>query len=127
MPAAPSVSTRLAPSAFSTFRRSTDMVSGMVRVMGYPRAAATNARAIPVLPLVGSIISLPGLQDAALLRVPHHGRADPALHRIGRVAAFDLGQDGGLAAIRDAIQTNQRRVADAKGIVFVNSQLKSPN
>ena len=59
MPCAPSVSTSFAPSAFSTLRRSMDMVSGMVRVMGYPRAAATNASAMPVLPLVGSISSLP--------------------------------------------------------------------
>jgi hypothetical protein len=36
------------------------MVSGMVKVIGMPRAAATNARAIPVLPLVGSIYSRPG-------------------------------------------------------------------
>ena len=62
MPCAPSVSTRLAPNALSTLRRSTDMVSGMVSVMGYPRAAATKARAIPVLPLVGSISALPGFR-----------------------------------------------------------------
>ena len=37
-----------------------DMVSGMVSVMAYPRAAATKASAMPVLPLVGSISSLPG-------------------------------------------------------------------
>ena len=30
------------------------MVSGMVRISRYPRAAATIAKAIPVLPLVGS-------------------------------------------------------------------------
>ena len=62
MPSEPSVSTRLAPSAFSTLRRSIDMVSGMVSVIGYPRAAATYASAIPVLPLVGSIMDLPGLR-----------------------------------------------------------------
>ena len=50
----------LAPKAASTLRRSMLMVSGMVRVMGIPRAAATKARAMPVLPLVGSTISLPG-------------------------------------------------------------------
>ena len=36
------------------------MVSGIVSVMGMPRAAATKASAMPVLPLVGSTISLPG-------------------------------------------------------------------
>ena len=48
----PCVSTRLAPKAFSTLRRSSDMVSGMVNVIGYPRDAATNASAIPVFPLI---------------------------------------------------------------------------
>src|SRR5215470_18918754 len=60
MPLAPSVNTSLAPYAASNLRRSILMVSGMVRVMGIPRAAATNANAIPVLPLVGSTSSLPG-------------------------------------------------------------------
>src|ERR1017187_8935627 len=62
MPSKPSVRIRLAPSALSTLRRSTDMVSGMVSVMGYPRAAATKARAIPVFPLVGSMSALPGFR-----------------------------------------------------------------
>src|ERR1035441_9886051 len=62
IPSEPSVRIRLAPSALSTLRRSTDMLSGMVRVMGYPRAAATNARAIPVFPLVGSMSALPGFR-----------------------------------------------------------------
>ena len=39
-----------------------------------------------------------GLEHAALLGVPDHGRADAALDRVGRVAALDLGQDGGLGA-----------------------------
>ncbi len=39
------------------------IVSGMVRVRGMPRAAATKARAMPVLPLVGSTISTPGLSS----------------------------------------------------------------
>ncbi len=60
MPLAPSVSTTLAPYAASSLRRSMLMVSGMVSVNGMPRAAATNAKAMPVLPLVGSTSSLPG-------------------------------------------------------------------
>ena len=55
MPSAPGVSTSLAPSIANNVRRSSDMVSGMVSMSLYPRAAATNARAMPVLPLVGSI------------------------------------------------------------------------
>jgi hypothetical protein len=60
IPSGPGVSTRFAPSSASTRRRSRDIVSGIVNVILYPRAAATNARAIPVLPLVGSTISIPG-------------------------------------------------------------------
>ena len=37
------------------------MVSGISSVTLYPRAAPTNASAMPVLPLVGSISSLPGV------------------------------------------------------------------
>ena len=66
MPLAPSVNTNLAPKATSNLRRSTLMVSGMVNVGGMPFAAATNAKAIPVLPLVGSINSLPGPTSRAL-------------------------------------------------------------
>nr|CRL71098.1 hypothetical protein CPGR_00606 [Mycolicibacter nonchromogenicus] len=36
------------------------MVSGMVRITLYPRAAPTIARAIPVLPLVASTMVAPG-------------------------------------------------------------------
>ncbi len=36
------------------------MVSGIVRMHGIPRAAHTMARAMPVLPLVGSTITVSG-------------------------------------------------------------------
>ena len=51
----------LAPSALSRLRRSILIVSGMVRVNLYPFTVATSAKPTPVLPLVGSIISPPGL------------------------------------------------------------------
>ncbi len=69
---------------------------------------------MPVLPLVGSISSLPGLEDAALFGVPDHGGADAALHGIRRIAAFDFGEDDGLGAIGDAIEADQRSAADAE-------------
>jgi hypothetical protein len=56
MPSAPGVRTSFAPSIASNVRRSSDIVSGIVRISLYPFAAATNASAIPVLPLVGSMI-----------------------------------------------------------------------
>ena len=60
MPSAPGVRTSFAPSMASSVRRSSDIVSGMVRMSLYPRAAATKARAMPVLPLVGSMITVSG-------------------------------------------------------------------
>ena len=60
MPPGPSVRTSLAPKATSSLRRSMLMVSGIVKVSGMPRAAATKASAMPVFPLVGSTSSLPG-------------------------------------------------------------------
>jgi len=54
MPPAAGVRTSSAPSALTTLRRSTLIDSGMTSMHLYPRAAQTNASAIPVLPLVGS-------------------------------------------------------------------------
>lgn len=61
IPFGPSVSTNRAPSAFRIFRRSTDIVSGMVRTSGIFLAAQMKARPIPVFPEVGSITVVPGL------------------------------------------------------------------
>ena len=61
MPSSPGVNSSRAPNILRTRRRSMLIVTGIVKVIGYPRAAATKARAIPVLPLVGSISSMPGL------------------------------------------------------------------
>ena len=60
MPSAPGVSISLAPSIARRVRLSSDMVSGIVKINLYPLAAATNARAMPVLPLVGSMITVFG-------------------------------------------------------------------
>lgn len=54
IPLAGSVRTSWAPNALRRIRRSTDIEAGMVRMSLYPLAAAMNANAIPVLPLVGS-------------------------------------------------------------------------
>ena len=61
IPFSPGVSTSLAPSAAKSAMRSWDMVSGMVRIRGYPLMAATKASPTPVLPEVGSMMTLPGL------------------------------------------------------------------
>ena len=61
IPFAPSVNTNSAPYAAKSFLRSTLIVSGSVSIALYPLATATNAKPIPVLPEVGSIIVAPGL------------------------------------------------------------------
>ena len=62
IPSLPGVRTSFAPSMARRVRRSRDMVSGMVSTSLYPLAAATNARAMPVLPLVGSTIRVSGVR-----------------------------------------------------------------
>ena len=62
IPLAPSVKTSSAPYAFKRFLRSTLMVSGSVKIALYPLTAATAARPIPVLPLVGSIMVAPSFK-----------------------------------------------------------------
>lgn len=54
MPLAGSVKTSCAPKALNKILRSTDIDAGIVKISLYPFAAAINANAIPVFPLVGS-------------------------------------------------------------------------
>ncbi len=58
IPRAPSVNTSSAPSADRSFLRSMLIVSGIVMMSRYPFTAATIASPKPVLPLVGSMITL---------------------------------------------------------------------
>jgi len=69
-----------------------------------------------VLPLVGSMISLPGLSTTALLGVTDHGQANAVFDRVGRVAAFDLGQHGGFGASGQAVQLDEGASADGQGV-----------
>ena len=75
IPFAPGVNTISAPNKASNFLRSIDIVSGMVRISLYPLAAATNAKAIPVFPLVGSInivssLITPASSPASIIATP---------------------------------------------------------
>jgi hypothetical protein len=60
-------------------------------------------------------------QQTTLLGIPDHRRADAALDRIGRIASLDLGEKTGRGAVGDAVELDQRRAADRKGIVCVPS------
>jgi hypothetical protein len=59
IPLGPSVSTTFVPRERSRCRRSTVMVSGIVKMQRNPRDAATYARPMPVFPLVGSTMIIP--------------------------------------------------------------------
>ena len=62
IPFVPSVNTISAPYAFRIFLLSTLIVSGIVSITLYPLIAAREARPIPVLPDVGSMITAPGFR-----------------------------------------------------------------
>ena len=65
MPSAAGVRTMRAPSMASRVLRSMLMLSGMVRMSLYPFAAATKPNAIPVLPEVGSMMTVSGFKIPA--------------------------------------------------------------
>ena len=75
---------------------------------------------MPVLPEVGSMISMPGFRRPGLLRIPDHGRPDAVFHRIGRVPALDLGKHRRLRA-HDAVQLDQRRFAYRLTVILVSA------
>ena len=62
IPFVPSVRTTSAPYAFTMLRRSTLMVSGIVRIIRYPFTVAAAASPIPVFPEVGSMITEPSFK-----------------------------------------------------------------
>jgi hypothetical protein len=71
--------TTCAPSALSSRRRSMLIDSGIVSISLYPLAAQTNARAIPVLPLVGSTMTV-SLSIFPAFGGLDHRQADAVFH-----------------------------------------------
>ena len=94
--------------------RSTETFSGMHSVTGKPSAAPIMAKAMPVLPLVASSRILPGANFPLRRAFGHDVRSGAVFHRspgidpLGFAQQFDAGQVAG-----DALQPQQRRVADA--------------
>src|ERR1035441_7888088 len=74
----------------------------------------------------GGLHQFPAGEQAALFGVPHHGRADAALHTVGGVAPFDLGQNRGLAAIGDPVQAHQRGAAESLTVGEVLRYVEGP-
>ena len=52
------------------------------------------------------------LQSSAFFRVPDHGRTDAAFHAVGRISAFNLGEDGGVGSFRQPVDSYQRRTTN---------------
>ena len=69
---------------------------------------------MPVLPEVGSTMTLSGAELARPLRRIDHRQRDAVLDRRERVEELELDEDLGLAAElrRQAVETDQRRIAD---------------
>jgi hypothetical protein len=61
-------------------------------------------------------------QEALLLGVPHHRRADAALHRVRGVPPLDLREHARASALREAPQLDERCAANASGVVLVNAR-----
>ena len=56
-------------------------------------------------------------QQAIAFGSSHHRRANAALHRISRIAAFDLGEHPGTTALADPVELHQGRAADREAVV----------
>ena len=63
----------------------------MTMIMRYPRAAATEARPMPVLPLVGSIITERGVSLPLFFGVVKHRLCYAVLDRACGVKILELG------------------------------------
>ena len=79
---------------------------------------------MPVLPLVGSMMTVSLLDLAVAFGGIDHGHADAVLHRPQRIEAFRLGDNRGLAIVHHAPQPDQRRMTDRLGDVVVNLAAK---
>ncbi len=99
------------------------IVSGIVRINFNPLAAATNASAMPVLPLVGSIKTVSWLIFAGLQRVVNHRHADAVLDAGQRIEKFEFEQHVGDGAVLfgRAVQPHERGVADGFSDVVVDA------
>ena len=65
-PSGPGVNKTFAPRNLINFLRSIETLSGIVTTKGYPLAAHTIAKPIPVFPLVASTTVWPGFSDPSV-------------------------------------------------------------
>ena len=71
------------------------------------------ARAMPVLPLVGSTMMVSGLDQAAFLGGIDHGDADAVLDAVSRVVEFQLGDHSPAPSVSGCRRTS--------GVLPINS------
>ena len=126
MPLAPSVSTSSAPKARMRLRRSTDMVSGMTMMMRLPRTAAMAESPMPVLPEVGSMMTVsssrtPASTAASIIDWAARSFTEP----VGlNDSTFDE-RGGQLVGALVVGQLHQRRMPDQLGDVLVDGHGRS--
>ena len=98
------------------------IVSGMVRINFNPLAAATNASAMPVLPLVGSIDHGVRVDRSGFQAGVNHGHANAVLDAGQRIEEFEFEQHLGDRAVflGRAVQPHERSVADGFSDVVVD-------
>jgi len=106
------VITTSAPSAASAARLSTDIFSGITHTRPYPRAAATSASPTPVLPAVASISVAPGRRTPRASASRTIATRDPILHAPARVHVLALHEHRHREPAADALEWNERRLAD---------------
>ena len=83
-------------------------------------AAQTNASAMPVLPLVGSTMTVSLVDLAVAFGGLDHGHADAVLHAAERIEKLALEGDGGVETGGDVVEPHERRVADGLDDVVEN-------
>ena len=76
---------------------------------------------MPVLPLVGSMITVSLVILPGLFAGVDHRHADAILHRPERVEVLQLGDHLGVTPARDASQPDQRRIADRLRDVIIDT------
>ncbi len=83
-------------------------------------AAQTNASAMPVLPLVGSTMTVSLLILPVAFGGLDHRHADAVLDAAQRIEKLALERDGRVQAGGDVVEPHERRVADGLDDVIVN-------
>src|SRR5467141_4123417 len=105
------VTITFAPRNRISFRRSTLNGSAIVTTSGYPLAAQTIARPIPVFPLVASITVWPGLRSPDLSAASITPRANRSFTEPRGLKGFNLDEKID-APRRQTIDSHDRRITD---------------